>query len=294
MKLVLIHGRDQQGQDPDVLQSDWLAALDRGLQECHLPRPSGLQVEFPFFGDKLAELIRKLEEPILHDVLTRGPGKIDSSITALQAEMLQEMADSPASTISDSDVKAQLQGDVQTRDAQNWGWVIALAKALDTAGLGGPTIDLVTHDVAVYLENFGVRKQVDAIVQKAFTGGPYVVVAHSLGSVVAYHVLRSVDAISDVRLFVTVGSPLGLKAVRTRLDLVPPCEMPGCIPTKMWFNARDPKDIVAAYPLDAGHFNIDPAITNHSDVNNHTPNHHSIGGYLDDPEVARAIHGALV
>ena len=140
MKLVLIHGRDQQGQDPDVLQSDWLAALDRGLQECHLPRPSGLQVEFPFFGDKLAELIRKLEEPILHDVLTRGPGKIDSSITALQAEMLQEMADSPASTISDSDVKAQLQGDVQTRDAQNWGWVIALAKALDTAAWAVPPL----------------------------------------------------------------------------------------------------------------------------------------------------------
>lgn len=47
-------------------------------------------------------------------------------------------------------------------------------------------------------------------------GGPFVVVAHSQGSMIAYEVLRKLDpAKYDVALFVTIGSPLGLPSVRS-------------------------------------------------------------------------------
>jgi hypothetical protein len=43
-------------------------------------------------------------------------------------------------------------------------------------------------------------------------GGPFIVIAHSQGSMIAYNVLRQLTkAECDVRLFVTIGSPLVLQ-----------------------------------------------------------------------------------
>jgi hypothetical protein len=64
-----------------------------------------------------------------------------------------------------------------------------------------------------------------------------------------------------------------------------------------WFNARDPRDVVALYPLTPDHFPVGdeaPGIVDKSDVDNETPNRHGISGYLSDRDVARVIHDALV
>ena len=113
------------------------------------------------------------------------------------------------------------------------------------------------------------------------------VVGHSLGSIVAYNVLRKHPA--KVSRYVTMGCPLGIKAIKRRLE--PPLTMPPN--TASWCNARDPQDSVALFPLDAKHFDITPAILNHDEVVNETPNQHGIVGYLPDPWVAEAIHRGL-
>ena len=59
----------------------------------------------------------------------------------------------------------------------------------------------------------------------------------------------------------------------------------------------DQRDVVALYPLDATSLPLDPsdpAVENKLDVRNKTENRHGIAGYLDDQEVARRIHAALV
>ena len=56
----------------------------------------------------------------------------------------------------------------------------------------------------------------------------------------------------------------------------------------------DERDVVALYPLDAGHFPLDPEITNKRDVDNPTANRHGISGYLSDQEVAKALFDAVV
>ena len=56
----------------------------------------------------------------------------------------------------------------------------------------------------------------------------------------------------------------------------------------------DEGDIVALYPLDVEHFDVDPPILNKTDVDNDTPNQHGISGYLNDAEVARRIYEALL
>ena len=63
-----------------------------------------------------------------------------------------------------------------------------------------------------------------------------------------------------------------------------------------WFNAFDPRDSVALYPLDPEHFRLNPekpAIENWPKVHNFTENRHGIKGYLGDPVVAQSIYAAL-
>lgn len=78
-------------------------------------------------------------------------------------------------------------------------------------------------------------------------GGPFVVVAHSQGSMIAYEVLRKLQAAQcEVTLLLTIGSPLGLPAVRSmfKQDIgkeklpFPPC-------VRAWYNVADRLDPVA-------------------------------------------------
>jgi hypothetical protein len=68
--------------------------------------------------------------------------------------------------------------------------------------------------------------------------------------------------------------------------------MPACV--RDWYNAFDPRDVVALYPLDAHNFPIRPPIENKSTVDNFTDNRHGIDGYLGDADVARKIFEAIV
>jgi hypothetical protein len=115
-------------------------------------------------------------------------------------------------------------------------------------------------------------------------------VAHSLGSVVAYTLIKEEGRASgwNIPLLVTVGSPLSVNAIK---KAVSPNEHPRVV--GRWLNALDPSDTVALYPLDKKNFPIDPAVENILDVENSTENHHGISGYLDHKVVARRIHDAL-
>src|SRR5262249_61401873 len=92
----------------------------------------------------------------------------------------------------------------------------------------------------------GVKTECDRIVSASLNESPCVVVGHSLGSVVAYAVLRTDPRPLKVRAYVTVGSPLAIRAIRDRLR---PIGFPKPA-VASWYNAYDPKDVVALYPLD--------------------------------------------
>jgi hypothetical protein len=106
--------------------------------------------------------------------------------------------------------------------------------------------------------------------------------------VVAYNVLRTERRALQVPLFVTVGSPLGVRAIR---DQLVPLRYPR--PAAAWYNAYDPRDVVALYPLDSRNFPVTPSVQNAGRVNNRTSNRHGIVGYLDDPDVAKRVLDAL-
>lgn len=284
MRLVFVHGRSQGDRDPVELEERWEAAFDEGLRSAGLTRPDGLDVELPFYGRTLDDLVEQLEAPLVADVTERGAAQDDAE-AAFRGEFLAEIA--AAHGITDAQIEEEYEGDVRERGPLNWKWVHAVVKALDrNKHLGDLALDSFTRDVFVYLTYAGVRRRIDAIVSEALKG-PCVVVGHSLGSVVAYNVLRAhPDAVAR---YVTLGSPLGIRSLKRRLPRV---EMPRT--TGSWHNARDPEDVVALFPLDARNFTTDPAIRNHDEVDNGTDNQHGIVGYLPDPWVARSIHEALI
>lgn len=81
-------------------------------------------------------------------------------------------------------------------------------------------------------------------------GGPFVVIAHSQGSMIAYELLRRLSkAQCDVKLFVTIGTPLGLEEVKDALiawDEVNGLKVPDCV--DRWVNVADRLDVVALDP----------------------------------------------
>lgn len=78
-------------------------------------------------------------------------------------------------------------------------------------------------------------------------GGPFIVIGHSQGSMIAYQVLRKLQKLQcDVRLFLTIGSPLGLQEVQDMLlKLEPgrPLAVPDCV--DRWLNVAERLDPVA-------------------------------------------------
>jgi hypothetical protein len=286
MNLVMVHGRAQQGKDPVALEKEWSDALGYGLQRANATLPTGTTFAFPFYADRLMQLVKQSQVPLGARAVQRGPEADDEE--EFRRAMLTDIA--AGAGLSEADVGRELPDEAIARGPQNRELVQALLRALDRIpGLNGVAIDTFTRDVYVYLTFPAVRDEVDQIVAGTIPDEPCVVLAHSLGTVVAYNVLSKRAAQPECLRLVTVGCPLAIVAIKNWLDK--PIHSPVCV--KHWFNAYDDRDVVALRPLDAANFGVDPPIENKSDVNNFTDNRHGITGYLADPVVAQRIAEAI-
>jgi hypothetical protein len=289
-ELVLVHGRAQEHKDAAALKQEWLDTLD----ELPISRD---RVRFPYYGNTLFDLVAGVSPEDAEKVVVKGPaGEIDPGMQAFVAAVLAEVIAEKGITDAQVLAAAAAQGVDTTaieKGPLNWGWVRSILKAIDTyvPHGSGTSIATFTRDVYLYITNDGLRHVINEGVRAAFTPDvESVVVGHSLGTVVSYRLLRDEGKSRGWRvpLYVTVGSPLGVTAIK---DSLKPRKHPECV--THWFNAMDPDDVVALYPLDDDHFRVDPAIENKTDVENQTDNQHGIRGYLNDKEVARRIHDVL-
>jgi hypothetical protein len=297
-QLVFVHGRAQEHKDSIALKSEWIEALNEGLAKSNLTLPiAEPDVRFPFYGDTLYDLVGGKPADTAAAVVVRGETGDDGEkrfILALMEEIRQKTG------ITEAQIAEVAGQEVVTRGPLNWEWVQGFLRAVDrfVPHGSGTSIALFTHDVYQYLKNSAIRETIDTGVSAAMTPGvEAVVVGHSLGTVVAYNLLRQQGHLRGwkVPLFVTLGSPLAVSEIRKTLRSFAPTRCPECVTS--WFNAMDERDVVALYSLDTSRFPIDPAnpaIENKIDVSNKTRNRHGIAGYLDDKEVARRIYDALV
>jgi hypothetical protein len=287
MKLIMIHGRDQQGKEPHKLRQLWVDTLKKGLKKNNLSLPDDLEIIFPFYGDLLDSIVNGAG--IGTDIAgVIAKGAIPDNQLFFFNELLMEIAGN--AMIAEQEISANFDGTVAEKGPLNWRWVQAVIRTIDgKTPFGDSALKKFTYDVFVYLTLPAVRKKINEFIISAIDNSPCVVVAHSLGTVVGYDVL-SKHNIANVKKYITVGSPLGLASIKSKLT--PPLAMPSCV-SGGWFNAYDDRDVVALNPLDKTYFDITPPIVNKSNVNNSTDNRHGITGYLDDADVAKQIFNAL-
>lgn len=190
-----------------------------------------------------------------------------------------------------------------------------LAKPLDAAKryfgfdeLADKVLRRKLEDLAAYYDHTQIRDELrqrlkDAILMN--TDKRIMVIAHSMGSIIAYDVLRALGRESRslaIDHFVTIGSPLGLPHVKYKIyqenDLV---RTPSVV--NRWTNFADRRDPVAAdvqlasdyAPNDRGIRVRDDLVLNGylRPKPDRKPNYHKSYGYLRAPEVSQVIRSFI-
>jgi subtilisin family serine protease len=129
-------------------------------------------------------------------------------------------------------------------------------------------------------------------------GGPFVVIGHSQGSMIAYKVLAELrQADADVPLFVTIGSPLGLTEVQDVLKRLlgrKELAVPACV--KSWLNVADLLDPVALDKRLRSEFKPTNGVRVEDELefNKDSPRHpHSGSGYLATRPVRKSVKAVV-
>ncbi len=288
MRILFIHGRSQGGKNPAELKKTWIETLKKGFQANGLTLPDNVVIDFPFYGDKLDELTAQTEMGEPEGVIAKGGGKDKE-----YQEFIKSAIDEIKQRKDISDVDIALEADnsnIKEKGIQNWEWVHAIASFIDNHFVDTSefTIEKFLTDVYLYVNIDHVTNSINKIVEDKLTDEPTIVVGHSLGAVVAYKIIMYNHKKINLHKFITVGSPLGIKAISSKLGI--PDNPAG---DDGWYNAYDEGDIVALNPLNDKYFPTDPMINNYNNVKNHTKNHHGIIGYLNDKNVASEIAKAL-
>ncbi|CAG9166140.1 hypothetical protein [Cupriavidus pampae] len=300
MPFLFFHGIAQERSNQNELRKLWIESIETGLERAGSPVSlRDAIVEMPFYGELLADA--KSGGPAENSyrdqdnlTRTRNGRKTDSGGDDIKLEFITEIArEKSRQTDKDNLNRGVMSGSLRMLSS-------ILPNKVQAA-----FVDLVLSQVAAYLASrevhSAISKMADAAMlaaHQARSGADrrFVVVAHSLGTVVALEALWRWRS-EPIDLLVTIGSPLSVGCIRSRLAMDPP-RWPKSV--RQWINVADRDDIVALHgALDRSNLfesctslnTIERAdVLNVLDIRNHMGNHHGIAGYLDDPVVARLIY----
>jgi endonuclease G, mitochondrial len=288
-QLLFLHGRRQEGKDPQALRAKWAGGLARGLALTGLPSVDPVDTWFPFYGDAFAASLAAREAIAVDPAAAEAdPAEAlaprEPSTRSLYESLIEEAAEraglppevaaAPAERVGFGDLVGRLQKQLS--------WVA------NRSGLDQVLIAAIFRDVAAYLDRDEMRELVlDTVLATTPASGKLVLVSHSLGTVVAMDLLTRLPDQVEVVQLVTAGSPLGMDTVFKRLLSGGPRR-----PDRVggWLNAWCPADAVAiGCPLrDDWGDRLTEVITD-----NPKDRAHSIEEYLADGRVAAAIGTTL-
>ncbi|MET8965225.1 hypothetical protein ABZX69_38145 [Streptomyces sp. NPDC004074] len=281
-RIVGVHGIRQSKTSKAQLTSDWSRALNRGLGELGRPDLPAGALELPHWTGLLARAANHLgpEENRFDAAVPLSREEVDFAAAALEEVVRQEDLDSV------QQLELQTLGLPQIWPARLTRLVMAYDRRFPRGG--GMFFVSAMREVRLYLHEPDLAERVRALVAEAFRAGTFVVIGHSLGSVIAYDLLRrgeiAPDRTAGVRTLVTCGSPLTIPSVRRGLNIAEgePLKLPGDI---AWVNVFDPGDFVTG---GTGLSALSPEITD-AEVDNGIGDPHSARRYLQTAQVAGVI-----
>ena len=195
--VVAVHGMALGRTHRSEMAELWHAALVEGLKDERSPHADTLTVECAFYSHRYHDGKDDAEEAYTGADLEAG---FETKLVLAVGDALPDDAPTNGKPYLPSSVQSAL-GRVQAAELFR--------------GLDGMFISFVKQ-VKRYLHDEEFAAAVRQEVGRAMAAEPRVVIGHSLGSVVAYDWLRR-NPVSRPTALVTLGSPLGLEAVRRRL-----------------------------------------------------------------------------
>ena len=185
--LVFVHGRNQQGRDPDQLRRRWAAGLNKGLTAAELPvldADAVAAIRFPFYGDVLYTAIVQGRAAVPDVASLDAIGWVDPGlppqVNLQQVAMLRDMATELGfdSTVVPEETLAPVRAmdaalAAATEEERLVGvpggpWFRALLQwVANNSGVDEAVIRGYLRDVSAYLELPGCREAVQNVVRPA-------------------------------------------------------------------------------------------------------------------------------
>ncbi|MFJ3779658.1 hypothetical protein ACIPX0_49145 [Streptomyces sp. NPDC090075] len=241
-RVVAVHGIGKQTLGEDTLRKEWLPALNDGLARTGADRLAEPDVAMAFYGD----LFRPQGEFL---AVGNPPYTAADVAEGFEQELLlawwsAAAASDPAVVPPGADTLVSTPRSVQAA-------LRALSGSRFFAGVALRAMVFDLKQVHGYLTDPDLRAQALARVADQIREDTRVVVAHSLGSVVAYEALCARPG-HRVSALVTIGSPLGIPNLILHRLQPPPLALDG--PPRavwpghaglVWTNLADDGDVVA-------------------------------------------------
>lgn len=288
-KILAVHGIAQQYVSAAQLRSSWTDALQDHFERAGKPEFLKSELKVVFWGD-LFRNPAKLYKGAVFD-----PSEIKSADPDLEFQLLLALETEaeallPSPAVATSEYKTKGVFSTSREFAQEHALQIlsklpgfqylASRNALDVVLLGN------LRQVSTYLTDRLIREAILRRFCDEIDSETQVVIGHSLGSVVAYEALYA-GCGPNVRLLLTLGSPLGMKGLIFDRLTPPPKFGLGAWPghAKRWVNVAARNDVVAlvkdlreSFGNEVENWEID----NGGDA-------HNAERYLTEKEVGKAI-----
>ncbi|MFM9372639.1 hypothetical protein [Streptomyces sp. Da 82-17] len=234
-RVVLVHGIAQQYKGSQTLLADWYPALADGLALATGVQLPYEDVSMAFYGDVF--------RPAGHRGL--GVPELDASdvMDGLERDLLLQWWAEAAEAdpaVPGPEAPARLRTPYLVQRALD-----ALSHSAFFAGLSERLLIWSARQVRTYFTDAEVRAVIQQRLERCVTADTELIVAHSLGSVVAYETLCAHPDWRDMSL-VTLGSPLAVRNLVFERLLPPPVDGRGSWPSpvKRWLNVADRGDVV--------------------------------------------------
>ncbi|WP_245554327.1 hypothetical protein [Nocardia takedensis] len=237
-RVVVVHGIGAQNSGEPKMLSQWLPSLNSGLTRCGTPPLDASEVAAGFYGD----LFRRQGAFLSPGEPYYGPADVEAGF---EQELLAAWWEAAAEI--DAAVRVPGGDSLLPTPVPVQAILHQLSRSRFFAGVATRSMIGKVKQVRRYLLEPDLREQIQDRVRAVITADTRVVVAHSLGSVVAYETLCSMPG-HPVRALVTVGSPLGIPNLI--FDRLHPAPVEGVGvwpggPGLVWTNIADGGDVVA-------------------------------------------------